>query len=84
VTCFAGVDAGGDTFRLRMWQVLRSHIAWERADMEVMGMFYSSRSGRAPRRGGSLALRLACDAHSIRGTTVRRAAGRRVVACPSG
>jgi hypothetical protein len=27
VTCFAGVDAGGDTFRLRMWQVLRSHIA---------------------------------------------------------
>jgi hypothetical protein len=34
-------------------------------------MFYFSRSGRAPRWCGSLALRLACDAQRIRGAAVR-------------
>jgi hypothetical protein len=50
---------------------------WEGADIEAIGMVYSSRSGRAPRGAASLevtAAQLFCDAHRVRCAVWRVAA----------
>lgn len=48
------VDAEHHYYSLRTWYALRSQSRWEGADMEAIGMVYSSRSARASRAAARL------------------------------